>query len=414
MTLDKSALSQFYKEEITENFWPFWEKAFDHEYGGVFTCFSNDGSKLVSTDKYTWSQGRFLWLCSELYEMAVNNDLEIDTDQLKHFAFQTYGFLRKYTILPNFNILYAVSKEGKMIEEQKDISVFADAFFILGVNKYAHKFKDRDAFGVAHAVYRSVLERVKEGSFKTEPYPIPVGYTSHSIHMILLNVTQELADTAKALGHAAFREIAEECRGYSAFIMDNLLQDDGRIVELSPKDRKNFETLLTRHSNPGHAIESVWFHIHSLPYLEREDGWLLEKCSKIVLHALQSGWDKTDDGLLRFVDKYGGVPTGLLKGSPYEKLIIDTWDTKLWWPHTEALYTTLLMYEKTGNQEFLDWYEKVSLYTFDTFPNTENTSREWIQIRDRKGKPLNKVVALPVKDPFHILRNFILIIKLLK
>ena len=39
---------------------------------------------------------------------------------------------------------------------------------------------------------------------------------------------------------------------------------------------------------------------------------------------------------------------------------------------------------------------------------------EWIQIRDRQGKPEEKVVALPVKDPFHITRAYLHIIDLLK
>ena len=38
---------------------------------------------------------------------------------------------------------------------------------------------------------------------------------------------------------------------------------------------------------------------------------------------------------------------------------------------------------------------------------------EWIQIRDRRGAPVDKVVALPVKDPYHVLRNLLLILELL-
>lgn len=52
-------------------------------------------------------------------------------------------------------------------------------------------------------------------------------------------------------------------------------------------------------------------------------------------------------------------------------------------------------------------------YTFDTFPNPDTEVGEWIQIRDRQGRPQNKVVALPVKDPFHVMRALILIVDLL-
>ena len=85
--------------------------------------------------------------------------------------------------------------------------------------------------------------------------------------------------------------------------------------------------------------------------------------------------------------------------------------SKLWWVHSESLYSTLLFGE---DEEIAAWYPKVRDYTFNTFPNTANDRGEWIQIRSRDGKPENRVVALPVKDPFHILRNYLLIIEFLK
>ena len=118
-------------------------------------------------------------------------------------------------------------------------------------------------------------------------------------------------------------------------------------------------------------------------------------------------------GLFRFVHKDGGKPRGTEEGSTLEKLIIDTWDMKLWWPHSEALYTTLLLYDITGKIKWANTYAKMEDYVFATFPNYDKTIGEWIQIRNRQGEPMEKVVALPVKDPFHIIRNFILIIRLL-
>jgi glycine dehydrogenase subunit 1 len=59
-------------------------------------------------------------------------------------------------------------------------------------------------------------------------------------------------------------------------------------------------------------------------------------------------------------------------------------------------------------------FEKVFDYTYKTFPNPDRSIREWIQIRTREGNPQEKVVALPVKDPYHIIRNVLLIIELLE
>ena len=77
------------------------------------------------------------------------------------------------------------------------------------------------------------------------------------------------------------------------------------------------------------------------------------------------------------------------------------------------LYATLLAYSLTRDEEFISLYNMVHHYAFKTFPNENDEIGEWIQIRDRKGRPINKVVALPVKDPYHILRSMILILELL-
>jgi len=77
------------------------------------------------------------------------------------------------------------------------------------------------------------------------------------------------------------------------------------------------------------------------------------------------------------------------------------------------LYTTLLSYSLTKDEEFISLYNMAHDYVFKTFPNSDSEIGEWIQIRDRRGEPINKVVALPVKDPYHILRNMILIVELL-
>jgi N-acylglucosamine 2-epimerase len=93
--------------------------------------------------------------------------------------------------------------------------------------------------------------------------------------------------------------------------------------------------------------------------------------------------------------------------------IEQNWDNKLWWVHSEALYTTMLGYRLTGDEGLLDAYKAIHEYTFRTFPHPDEQIGEWIQIRKRNGDPIDKVVALPVKDPYHIIRNFIFMIELL-
>ena len=70
----------------------------------------------------------------------------------------------------------------------------------------------------------------------------------------------------------------------------------------------------------------------------------------------------------------------------------------------------MLLEERTNDEELKSWYQKIFDYTFRVFPNPDENIGEWIQIQTREGKPQTKVVALPVKDPFHIARNILYIL----
>jgi N-acylglucosamine 2-epimerase len=76
------------------------------------------------------------------------------------------------------------------------------------------------------------------------------------------------------------------------------------------------------------------------------------------------------------------------------------------------MYTTALNATLSKSREAAEHFERVWRYTFQTFPNCDPRVGEWIQIRDRRRAPLERVVALPVKDPYHIARNLIQIIEL--
>ena len=61
--------------------------------------------------------------------------------------------------------------------------------------------------------------------------------------------------------------------------------------------------------------------------------------------------------------------------------------------------------EMCGDPVFLDWHERVRRYSYERFEDREHG--EWRQRLDRTGEPIAKVVALPVKDPFHLPRALI-------
>ena len=397
----KSEIS-FYRNCIEQNFWPYWSQFIDHTNGGIYTCITNDGTKLLSTEKYTWSQGRFLWLCASLYECVVNGQLKLDIYELESAARKTAEFLQTYAIIDDKSIAFLLKENGDVVEEVKDESIFADCFFVLGLTKYAGVFNDQSAYLQAKEIFNSIMDRIGQKSFKTQPYPTPEGFESQSIEMIIVNVAQELAEVELKFDKSM--EFALVAKAKSELLLSKFNDDNNRIIEYYTEDITLKETILATHINPGHTIEAIWFHIHLYEMIEQLSPNIVDQCNQLLKNSFSIGWDNEFGGLRRFVLDELKEPI-----FPMEQLILDTHDTKLWWPHSETLYTSLLLYELTNDNRFLEMYLKTKDYVFANFPNKE--LGEWIQILDRKGQPLNKVVALPVKDPFHILRNFILIVR---
>lgn len=415
--MDLKSLLEFYWKHTEEVILPFWIRALDVQHGGIYTCFNNTGDRLVSRDKYTWSQGRFLWLWSKTASMIEENRLPGDPESYYEHLYKTADFLEEHVFLENGNCAFVLTRTGEKKEEKPgqgfDTSIFADCFMAIGLARFAGLSQDQKRFNRTLGLYSSIRKRLATGSFRSEPYPVPEGYRAHSIPMIMLNVAQEMAYAAQELEHPVEGQLQDHCLSYMNEIMDDFCRKDYTVAEMLPGDPAGKDTLLSRHINPGHTLESMWFVMHTALKTGLHD--TLHKVSRIIEKNVHLGWDVDFGGLLRFVDREGGRPRGRRStSSRYEELIQDSWDMKLWWPHSEALYATLLAYTCTGDEKMRTLHDKIWHYVFKTFPNPDKSIGEWIQIRDRKGDPLDKIAALPVKDPFHILRNLLLLIELLE
>ncbi|MCL6600500.1 MAG: AGE family epimerase/isomerase [Alicyclobacillus macrosporangiidus] len=406
-------LRTFYEEHLHTVLLPFWRRAVDPRHGGVYTCFNNDGTVLVSRDKYTWSQGRFAWLWSTIARLAQAGVLSVPAEPFLEQAGRTVAFLQRHAILPNGNCAYLLTEDGTPKEAipgaGHDISFYADCFVILGFTGYARASGDEAALEDALRLYDHVAERARAGNLRTEPYPIPPGMRAHAVPMILVNVTQELLDLLVAAGHPRAGEMRDRLLRYAEDILATFMQPDGRVAEILPARAEDDDTVLCRHLNPGHTIEDMGFLLRAAGQTGRTD-WIAPAL-RAIRKAFDLGWDDVHGGLFRFVDRDGSPPSGRRFGDRYEQLILDTWDMKLWWPHAEALYATLLAHQVTGAEDMRRLYDRTHAYVFRTFPNPDPEVGEWVQIRDRSGRPADTVVALPVKDPFHILRSVLLILE---
>lgn len=388
-TLDQNriaALQQRYQQLLRDDVVPFWFRhGIDWEHGGVLSCLREDGS-LASSDKFIWSQARSVWTFSALYNRIENRPEFLKAAQ------NSVRFLLDHGRDARGRWVYRTDQYGKVIEGA--ISIYADCFAVYGLSEYYRAVADPHILSVALETFDYIRRRVEEPDFtETAPYPLPPGWRNHGVPMILTEVANELAQTAN---DAALDSQAEE---YAQRVMHHFVRPDRKaVLEFMTRDYKELPPPAGTFVMPGHAIESMWFIMHVAR--RRGDLAIIRRAAEVMRWHLESGWDQEFGGIFLSRDLEGRTPY-----LPHS-------EKKVWWPHVEALYGTLLAYELTGEVWCLEWYEKVARWTWDHFPVAG--FGEWRQRLTREGKPTDEVVALPVKDPFHLPRAAILILQLLK
>ena len=420
--LDMKEYLSFFKQELTDNLLSFWmPRCLDKKNGGYLNCFTNDGSRLVSTDKYTWSQGRFLWMFSKLSMMKSTMFSQEQRQEFLCYAENGKNFLLEHVLLgtEDYRCIFLMDAAGKPkhVEDHEgyDLSISADCFVVMGSAAYALAAKDADAWDFAKRLGDSVWKRYQSGNFRSLPYPVTAAYRSHAKPMILTNVCCELFKAAEYFD-PQYGALLQERIGQCHREVFAVFQDAQHLIhEFKYADGDFPKHLFGQHINPGHTLEDMWFQMEAAEIIQ--DDWAIPQIEQIVKRTMELGWDEQWGGLYHFVPCDGlntVYQVGEAADEPQMKLVLDDWGSKLWWVHSEAMYTNLLMYCRTGDDTYYALFKKVFDYTYRTFPNPDRAVREWIQIRTREGNPQEKVVALPVKDPYHIIRNVILIIELLE
>ena len=410
----------FYENELLNNILPFWLKnCEDKENGGYVNCFTNDGSELISKDKYVWSQGRFLWLFSKMagFERPFTKEMR---KEFLRLAKQGRDFLVKNVFMEvePFRCYFLLDETGKpkYVEgfDRLDMSIYADGFILDGLNAYAVVSGDRETYEIAKRLFDSVINRFETYNYCTLPYPISDSYTMHGFYMVRIHYCYNMYLSAKVFEPDIAPKYLEKLRESVDNSLKFFADSEGNVREVVYRDGSRVSGIFGNHINPGHTLEEMWFMLHAADLLEDES--YTEKLVKIIKRTLEIGWDKEFGGIYHFICTDGAIPVesdGDPKDEVIYKQLIGGWGDKLWWVHSEALYCLLLFSERTGDEELKEWYNKIFDYVYSVFPNPDREVREWVQIRTREGKPQEAVVALPVKDPMHIARNMLYILRFL-
>ncbi len=379
-------LREIHRVALLDDVVPFWERhSVDREHGGFFMCLARDGS-LYSTDKPVWLQGRATWLFATLYDRVAPRAEWLD------LARRGCEFMNRHCFDERGKMYFLVARDGRPLRMRR--YVYSEVFATLGYAALAKVTGDAEIRRRAVEVFDSFVRYTRTpGLIEPKMNPQVRPMQSLSPRMCLLN----MADTMLMIDDdPRYERLIDEC--VADIFRDFVKLDEGCVIEHVGPDGERVDAPEGRVMNPGHAIEVAWFIMEI--GRRRGDRDLVARGARILDLSLARGWDPQYGGLLYFLDVDGKPATQLEH------------DMKLWWPHSEALYATLLAYHLTGDAKYAGMYEQVHEWTFAHFPDRE--FGEWFGYLHRDGTVSTPLKGGIWKGPFHIPRALLYCWKLLE
>ncbi len=384
-TMQPPQLADFLEQHLLQFVMPFWLKHALDEHGGINTCIGDDG-EIRGREKFMWSQTRAVWVFSALYNRIEKKEQWLD------IAGQIYRFCVKHGRDGNGHWIFRADQDGGVLEG--DTSIYVDGFAIIGLTEYFRATGDSEALAIAEQTAGSVMSRLAMPGYASFPYPIPAGLKAHAISMIFSYAFDELSQVSgdPLIGQAAAQHARQ--------VMDHFRHPEKRaVMEFVKPDGSVDDSAAGRWVMPGHAIESMWFQIRQ--FQRSNEPEQVARAIECIRWHLELGWDREFGGIVLAVDLEGKKPA-------FGRFA----DAKLWWVQLEAMYALLLAHSICGESWCMDWYWKVHEVAFKHYPVAAHG--EWTQKLDRQFTPIREIVALPVKDPFHLPRTLIMCVELLR
>ncbi len=366
-----------YRDGLLQDTLPFWMKhCVDLEHGGFLFALDRDGARL-SSDKFLWLHGRFVWLLSTLYQTV-----EPKTEWLE-LARHGLGFIRRYGFDADGRMFFMVTQDGRPLRKRRYL--FSEAFTVMALAAYASAAKDEEAARQAGDLFRLMIRCITTPGLlepKVNPQARPL--KGLALPMILIVVAQTLRDTTNdpLCDEWIQRSIDEIGRDFMKPEFEAVLE----TVGVNGEFYDNFDGRLVC---PGHAIEAAWFILHEAKH-RGSDPRLIRLGCTMLDWSWRLGWDKQYGGLLYYCD---------VKGLPSAEY----WhDMKFWWPHNEAIIATLLAYLMTGDAKYRKWHRQAHDWAYTHFPDPEYG--EWFGYLHRDGSVSTQLKGNTWKGPFHLPR----------
>jgi N-acylglucosamine 2-epimerase len=295
-----SSLAQYYRNLLTNNIVPFWEKRIlDTEKGGYYNCFDREGN-LYKDIKSGWFVGRHLYIFSALYNRIEKRQQWLDIAKVGR------KFLMEKAYAGNGRFNYLMDRDGNVIEGTT--SIFTDCFAMEGLLEYILASGDKEDIFLAKDLYKILIKNLfNEELWEREG--IDSKYQKHAVNFMTLKVSLE----ALKLFEDNVKEIIDLCLNRSLYLfVDDELKAPLEYVSKKGKPLYEGEGRLI---DPGHTLEAMWFSMSE--GIRRNDAGIINRAAEIVDWVIERCWDKEYGGFYQYVDVYNTTPEKIFEYNRY-------------------------------------------------------------------------------------------------
>ena len=382
-TMQWKKYRDLFERELLGSVEPFWTQGemLDREYGGIFSSLDREG-RVYNTDKSVWFQGRCLWTYADLMAHFGQRPQWMEICQ------SCMRFMDEHCFDEDGRMYFTVTRQGEPLRKRRYF--FSETFYIVGMAEYARVTGDARALEKAKAVFDRVLRFYDDPAsdpYKITPKSDPQTRQMKALAnaMILTNVTAVLrkADPDTDYDPITRRLIGDILRDFYKPELRCVLESVGLNGEFFGDISEG------RLVDPGHSLEASWFIMAEAERMGDEE--MLQKALNIFDWSIALGWDEQQGGGIVYYADALDKPVVPLE-----------WDMKLWWPHNEAIIAALMAYRLTGEERFAQWFERITDYAFNHFPDHEHG--EWYGYLHRDGSVSHTLKGSTFKGPFHLFR----------
>jgi cellobiose epimerase len=355
----------------------------DKIHGGYYSNLSHNFEIMHEQDKMIVSQARHIWACSKFATF-------FDKETFREVALHGYKFLKGKMWDNIYGGFFAMrSRDGNLSDYNgfyDEKRTYGNAFAVYGLAALYELTHDEEVLDLAKKAFYWVEEKSadkndngyfqfitregipfdKNSDHKTKAIDkSEVGFKDQNSSIHLLEAYTELYNVWKSpelfdrLKNILFliRDVISTEKGYLNLFFD--YKWNPVSFRNAPQEIKEKNYGLD-HISFGHNYETAFLMLEASHILGlKNDITTLNKAKKMIDHAIENGWDKTNGGF--FDEGYYFDENGKCE-------IIK--DTKVWWAQAEGL-NALLLFSKIFPEEkkyyelFIEQWEYIKKYLID-------------------------------------------------